>query len=328
MRVAVTGISGFIGGQIAIHLKENGHQVFGIDRRPVPNHLSAVNRLFYKSDFAASRTLEKLQIFDPQVIVHCAGTSLVGPSLTDPCEYYENNVVKTVELLKFIKNYLPNTRIMFSSSASVYGVNQDFCKENAKLDPVSPYGESKMMIEKVMSSFSRAYNLDYVAFRYFNACGADSLGRHGQETGATHLIAKILESVKHKTQFICNGRDYSTKDGTCVRDYIHVEDIARAHLLALDKRVKSGVYNLGTETGHSNLEVIDVARAVTKSTIPVTFGPRREGDPDSLTANASLFKTISGWQPTFTLRHMVQHAWAWYNSSMFDNDLNNHYNSR
>lgn len=328
MRIAITGISGFIGGQIALNMRDLGHEVFGIDRRPLPKNLESTPNLFYRNDFDNEQTYDKLVAFDPQAIVHCAGTSLVGPSIENPIEYYQNNVVKTLHLLDFTRHELPKTRIMFSSSASVYGVTKHICDESSLLNPVSPYGESKRMVEQMLLSFHRAYKLDFIAFRYFNACGADSQGRHGQESGATHLVAKILESVKFKRDFICNGNDYDTHDGTCVRDYIHVEDIARAHILALNKEIPAGIYNLGTGQGNSNLEVIEQASQVTKSIIPVIYGPRRAGDPDSLTADSNLFQQTSNWKPQFKLKDMIEHAWTWYNNDLIDNDLNNHYNSR
>ena len=152
-----------------------------------------------------------------------------------------------------------------------------------------------------------------MAFRYFNACGADSQARHGQAPHATHIIARVLESVKNGTQFVCNGQDFETPDSTCVRDYVHVEDIADAHLLALNPQLDTGVYNLGSNQGHSNLKVIEQAREVTGHAIPVEFGSRREGDPDILTADSTKFRNATGWEPQFNLSDIVQHAWAWYN---------------
>jgi UDP-glucose 4-epimerase len=153
-----------------------------------------------------------------------------------------------------------------------------------------------------------------VTFRYFNACGADSQGRHGQEPGATHIIARVLESVRDQQPFVLNGADYPTPDGTCVRDYVHVQDIADAHVMALDRDcVPSGVYNLGFGTGTSNKQIIDLAAEVTQQTPDLVYGQSRPGDPSVLTADAGKFKSISGWQPQFTLHDMITHAWAWYN---------------
>ncbi len=208
---------------------------------------------------------------------------------------------------------LPRTRLIFSSSAAVYGEPiMNPCHEVDPKEPVSPYGESKLMIEQILESYHRAYGLDYVAFRYFNACGADSQGRHGQEPGATHIIARVLESIRDGQEFVLNGIDYPTPDGTCVRDYVHVEDIARAHVLALDRRVEPGVYNLGTSQGISNREIIDTAQQVTGSAVVIRVGDRRPGDPPMLTAGADKFNRYTTEWRKYNLDDIIGHAWAWY----------------
>jgi UDP-glucose 4-epimerase len=170
------------------------------------------------------------------------------------------------------------------------------------------------MIEWMLKSYQHAYELDYVAFRYFNACGADSQARHGQKPGATHIIARVLEDLRDNTgAFVLNGTDFETEDGTCVRDYVHVEDLAMAHIMAIDSKIPSGVYNLGTNTGYSNLEIIHGAIGVTKRDLSYSTGSRREGDPAQLTADASKFITVSGWKPQWSLEDIIRHAWAWYN---------------
>jgi UDP-glucose 4-epimerase len=170
------------------------------------------------------------------------------------------------------------------------------------------------MIEWLLKSYQRAYGLDFVAFRYFNACGADPQTRHGQAPGATHIIARILENYLAGKDFICNGNDYDTPDGTCIRDYVHVADIAVAHILALNKLlVVSDLYNLGTKTGASNLEVMKTAASVIGKDFVCQYGPRREGDPAMLTADASKFSSHANWQPKYNLKDVIQHAWAWYN---------------
>jgi len=177
---------------------------------------------------------------------------------------------------------------------------------------MSPYGESKRMIEQVLASYHHAYRLDYVAFRYFNACGADRLGRHGQEPGATHVIARILEATRDDGQFRVYGDNYDTPDGSCVRDYVHVEDIAHAHVCALDAAVPSGVYNLGSNRGFSVKQVMSRARDVVGKMPYIGVEERRTGDPAVLTANAEKFsKLMPNWRQ-YTLDDMIQHAWAWY----------------
>jgi UDP-glucose 4-epimerase len=313
MNVVVTGAAGYIGGQIALQLRDAGHSVTGIDRRPLPQRLQGTMN-FVQADFDSDECYRRLIELRPDAIVHCAGTSLVGPSVKRPSEYYHNNVVKTLNLLNIMLTALPNTRLIFSSSAAVYGEPIITpCHEVDPREPVSPYGESKLMVEQILASYHQAYGLDYVAFRYFNACGADSQARHGQEPGATHIIARVLESIRDNKEFVLNGIDYPTPDGTCVRDYVHVEDIARAHLMALDSAVKPGVYNLGSNTGTSNREIIDAAQQVTSSAVIIRLGEKRAGDPPMLTASAAKFGMAAGTWKRYELDDMIRHAWAWYN---------------
>lgn len=312
--VVVTGAAGYIGGQISLMLKDNGYRVVGIDRREYPDHLSGVFDRFVHNDFASNAGLNTLIQEQPAAIMHCAATSLVGPSMKNPDEYYDNNVVKTLRLLDIVTQAIPKTKIIFSSSAAVYG-NPIMvpCQEIDPKEPISPYGESKLMNEMMLASYHRAYGLNYVAFRYFNACGADPQGRHGEEPGGTHLIARILESIRDNKDFVLYGNDYHTPDGTCVRDYVHVEDIARAHLMALDSSVPTGVYNLGSNQGHSNHEILLVTQQVVGKLPNVQVGPRREGDPDSLTANSAKFSGCSEYWRQWYIHDMIEHAWKWYN---------------
>jgi UDP-glucose 4-epimerase len=313
MNVVVTGAAGYIGGQIALQLREAGHKVTGIDRRPLPQHLQGTMS-FVQADFDSDESYRRLLEVRPEAIVHCAGTSLVGPSIKYPSDYYNNNVVKTLNLLSIVLNAMPRTRFIFSSSAAVYGEPiRIACNEDDPLRPISPYGQSKLMVEQILESYHQAYGLDYVAFRYFNACGADSQSRHGQEPGATHIIARVLESIRDTKDFVLNGIDYPTPDGTCVRDYVHVEDIARAHVMALDSKVTAGVYNLGSNTGTSNREIIDAAQQVTGNAVIIQLGEPRLGDPPMLTASAAKFGMVAGAWKHHGLDDMIRHAWAWYN---------------
>jgi len=310
--VIVTGSSGYIGGQIMLQLKDAGHEVYGVDRRQPPRHLASVCDRFLSQDFASDIALSWIIAKQPAAIIHCAGTSLVGPSMMDPAEYYNNNVVKTVKFLDIIRRSLPRTRIIFSSSAATYGEPiMCPCEEIDPCYPISPYGESKLMIEQVMAAYHRAYKLDYVAFRYFNACGADPQGRHGQEPNATHIIARVLESIRDNQEFTLYGNNYPTADGTCVRDYVHVDDIARAHVLALSKDIAPGIYNLGSNTGTSNQEIITGAESVTGQKVKVVIGEQRAGDPPMLTASADKFNKLVNWRQ-YELNDMIQHAWKWY----------------
>lgn len=311
--VIVTGSAGYIGGQTALLLKDAGHEVYGIDRRDPPKHLQGVVNGFLYQDFASDVALSWIIAKQPDAIVHCAGTSLVGPSVTDPAEYYNNNVAKTLKLLDIVRKSLPRCRVIFSSSAATYGEPiLGSCNEVDPCMPVSPYGESKLMIDMMLESYRKAYNLDYVSFRYFNACGADPKGRHGQEPNATHLIARVLEATRDKGVFKIYGVDYPTVDGTCVRDYVHVDDIARAHALAIYHKIPAGVYNLGSNQGTTVKQVVERAMAITGERPEIMFGAARPGDPAHLTANPSKFDLLVGAWRHHSLDDMIQHAWNWY----------------
>jgi len=311
--VLVTGAGGYIGGQTALTLKDTGHRVVGIDRVKCPEHLQSTFDDYIENDFAHKDALVKLLIHEPRAIIHCAGNSLVGPSIQHPGRYFENNVVNTLTLLDQVRRSMPQTRVIFSSSAAVYGEPiMTPCHEVDPCEPISPYGDSKLMVERIMAAYHKAYGLDYVAFRYFNACGADSRARHGQESGATHIIARVLEAIRDDAEFTLNGVDFATPDGTCVRDYVHVEDIARAHVMALDAEIKPGVYNLGNNTGISNREIITAAERVTGKKLKVVLGAARPGDPAVLTASAAKFGRVATNWRQFELDQMIQHAWAWY----------------
>jgi len=314
MNIIITGSAGYIGGQTALLLKDAGHTVYGIDRRDPPKHLLGVCDGYLYQDFASDVALSWIIQKQPDAIVHCAGTSLVGPSVTDPAEYYNNNVVKTLKLLDIVRKSLPRTRFIFSSSAAVYGEPiMEGCHEVDPCLPVSPYGESKLMIDMMLESYHRAYNLDYVSFRYFNACGADPQGRHGQEPGATHLIARFLEATRDDGNFKVYGMDYPTVDGTCVRDYVHVEDIARAHALALSASIPSGIYNLGSNAGTSVKQVMERARTIVGKMPYIGPEARRPGDPAVLAASADKFNLVAGAWRHYDLDAMIEHAWNWYN---------------
>ena len=314
MNVIVTGSGGYIGGQIMLQLKDAGHTVYGIDKQQPPKHLLGGCDKFLYQDFASDVALSWIIAKQPDAIIHCAGTSLVGPSMNNPGDYYNNNVVKTLRLLDIVKNSLPRTRFIFSSSAAAYGEPiMNPCHEVDPCEPISPYGQSKLMVEQILESYHRAYGLDYVAFRYFNVCGADSQVRHGQAPGATHLIARLLETVKDHTQFTLYGLDFPTPDGTCIRDYIHINDIANAHVLALDKTIDTGVYNLSSGDGISNLEVIDaVEKIIEKKLDIVKSNQPRNGDPAVLVGNSSKFDCVASAWRQYQLEDIIQHAWSWY----------------
>lgn len=312
--IFVTGAAGYIGGQTGLQLADaKEYRIIGLDTVSLPPHLRGVYDLFLQEDFASRAGLAAIEEYAPHAIIHCAGSSLVGPSVNKPADYYNNNFVKTKAMLDHIRDRKIDTRVIFSSSAAAYGEPIMVpCAEIDPVEPISPYGQSKLMIEWMLKAYRRAYGLDYVAFRYFNACGADSQGRHGQRPGATHIIARVLESIRDNTEFTLYGEDYDTEDGTCIRDYVHVGDIAAAHIQAIDRSLPSDVFNLGTKTGASNRQVIAAAEKITSKTANLAVGPRREGDPAILTATAERWNKASGWEPEFDLEDMISHAWRWY----------------
>jgi len=207
---------------------------------------------------------------------------------------------------------MPDTRLIFASSSSIYGDAHTVpCPETHPPGPISPYAESKLMCEFMINSYVRTYNLQAVIFRFFNVCGADINSHHGQAPGATHIIARILESMRDGTTFRLNGIDYSTPDGTCIRDQMHVQDVARLCEAACGRLFKTGTYNVGLGRGKSNMEIINLAKDVTQIDPKIDIGPRRQGDPSQIYADVSRLKD-TGWYPIYNLHQMIHHAWKWY----------------
>lgn len=321
-KVIVTGGCGYIGSHVARAFKQAGDQVFIIDRVKREHTLKDIDG-YLIDDFASDASLSTIYDMAPDVIVHCAGTSLVGPSMTDPAEYYENNIVKTVAMLNLIKNMPVRPAIMFSSSASIYGdpaPEQIPLAEHEPRNPISPYGSTKAMGELLLRDYGNAYGFDSVVFRYFNAAGAHIDGDLGQEPDATHIVARVLEASIAGRAFTVNGSDFDTPDGTCIRDYIHVQDIARAHVQAadmiaidrFDRTANQWIFNLGTNSGISNKQIVDYV--VEKYGLPfVNFGERRPGDPAKLIADSSQAHNELKWQPLLSdLSTIVDTAYKWY----------------
>jgi len=316
--VIVTGAAGYIGGTICILLKRKGYQVIGIDKRILPDYLKPFVDTFEHCCFTHSFSLQHVEN-KPKAIIHCAGTSLVGPSVTNPEEYYDNNVAKTIQYLAHIRRHSPETKFIFSSSASVYG-NPEIdipLDEEFPTNPISPYGHSKLMVEIILDSYRSAYNLKSVSFRYFNACGAVKDGLHGQEPNATHIFARIFDALKNADHFYLNGVDYPTPDKTCIRDYIHVEDIAEAHILAIENNMQ-GIYNIGTEDGYSNLEVcLAVQNYLSNHTLSIVYRDRREGDPAVLVSTPLKLYNETGWVPKNSINDIVKDLNDWYSSDNY-----------
>jgi UDP-glucose 4-epimerase len=249
--------------------------------------------------------------------VHCAGYLVVSESVHVPGDYYINNVAKTANFLSKLTVLPKIPVVVFSSSAAVYGnPSQLPITETSPIQPMSPYGHSKAMTEQMLSDFDRAYGLKSACLRYFNACGADPYDAElGQEPGATHIIARLLDAQLTQQQFTIFGTDFNTPDGTCVRDYVHVWDLATAHILAIEYLLEhktSVKLNLGTNLGVSNREVVGHVNAIA-GTVNFDLAGRRSGDPDKLVADATLAGNLLNWQPQYsTLPMIVDTAWRWY----------------
>jgi UDP-glucose-4-epimerase GalE len=319
-QVVVTGGCGYIGSHVARAFKQNGDNVIIIDRVMREHTLKDCDG-YYIGDFAGTEGLATIHTLEPDIVVHCAGTSLVGPSMSNPSEYYDNNIAKTIKMLNVIKSMSKPAVVMFSSSASVYGepVYDHALSEDDQIHPISPYGNTKAITETILRDYYNAYNLHSMCFRYFNAAGAEPTTFDlGQEPNATHIIARALEAKINNTAFTMNGWDFNTEDGTAVRDYIHVWDIARAHVLGasylLDDYPQHGayIYNLGTKKGTSNLQIINYITAK-YGALDVVNGPRRAGDPAKLYADSSKANRDLNWTPLFSdLETIIDSAYKWY----------------
>ncbi len=316
MRVLVTGGAGYIGSVVSEQLVNDGHEVVIYDNLS-KGHRGAVveGARFVQGDLLeADQLRQTLNDNRIEAVIHMAASSLVGESVQEPSKYYHNNVVAGLVLLNAMRE-CQIKRIVFSSTAATYGEPEEQpIRETTPTNPTNTYGETKLAFEKAMHWFERAHGLRYASLRYFNAAGAtEKCGEdHDPET---HLIPITLQAAVGKRAHVeIYGDDYPTEDGTCIRDYIHVVDLARAHILALDVlSERSAIYNLGCGgDGYSVREVIETARRVTGKEIPVRLGPRRPGDPAVLIASSDQIRSELGWQPQFQdLGLIVESAWTW-----------------
>jgi UDP-glucose 4-epimerase len=318
LNLLVTGGAGYIGSHLVKELVKSGSRVTVLDDLS-NGHADAVlgAKLVQASlgNEAALEDLFKQNHFDG--VFHFASFIQVSESVSDPLKYYANNVSNTLNLLKAMQGHRVN-RLVFSSTAAIFGQPQaDTIDELHPKNPINPYGTSKKMVEDILADLDAAYGLRSVCLRYFNAAGADPDGQLGERHNPeTHLIPIVLEVAAGKRSHVAiNGDDYPTLDGTCVRDYVHVTDLAQAHLLAFKYMMATGhshQFNLGNNTGYSILEVIQSVERVTGRTVPVKYANRRAGDPATLVANSSKIKAMLGWSPKYpALDSIVAHAWAW-----------------
>lgn len=319
--VLVTGGAGYIGSHAVLALQRAGYEVIVLDNLSA-GHRDLVEALQVKlivgdtSDRPLLDDLFATHAID--AVMHFAAYIAVGESVTDPAKYYQNNVVGTLTLLEAMVAASIKT-FVFSSTCALYGVPKAVpITEEHPQDPISPYATTKWMVERILADFDVAYGLKSVRFRYFNAAGADPNGLLGEDHAPeTHLIPLVLLAALGKLPSIkILGTDYPTSDGTCVRDYIHVADLAQAHILGLEYLLQGGdsdVFNLGNGNGFSVKQVIEVARKVTGQEIKVVEGDRRPGDPPILVGSSDKAKTILGWQPQYDdLSQILAHAWQWH----------------
>jgi UDP-glucose 4-epimerase len=316
--IVVTGGCGYIGSHIAraFRYADHNNRVVIIDRVQHNHTLKDID-CFLRGDYASTPALDLIELEQPDIIVHCAGTSLVEPSVYDPADYYENNVGKTITLLNHIKNFVKKPAILFSSSASVYGEPRELpIPESHPLNPISPYGRTKLMIETMLRDYSNAYDINSICFRYFNAAGAWPVEHDlGEEPGGTHIIARALEASIKGRAFNVFGDDYNTPDGTCVRDYIHVLDLAQAHIKVinyLEYNPGFYVFNLGTAQGISNKQIADYVGEKYGFKF-LNYGIKRPGDPAILIADSSKAKRDLDWEPEHSdIGTIIDSAYRWY----------------
>jgi len=322
MKVLVTGGAGYIGSHMTKLLGQHGHLVTTIDDLSTGFRDAVLSGEFMEGSLLDSEFLNSVfskNNFD--FVIHFAGSIAVGESVVNPSKYYRNNLIASINLVDaMIQNNV--NKIVFSSTAAIFGNPQYVpIDENHPQSPINPYGQTKLMFEKVLQDYDRAYGLKSVALRYFNASGADSEGALGERhMPETHLIPLAIRATKYASSGLTIfGNDYDTNDGTCVRDYVHVEDLCEAHLLAMDHLLSDGEsrqYNLGNGKGYSVLEVIQAVEKISGQIVNVCYGPKRTGDPASLVADFSNIRSDWGWQPKHNLEAIVRHACRW--ESQFD----------
>lgn len=300
-------------------LLENNIEVVVLDNFEKGHKDALLGGKLYEGDLRDKKILDKIFTENKiDAVIDFAAYSLVGESMTEPLKYFNNNVYGTISLLESMKEH--NVKyIVFSSTAATYGEPKKVpIEESSETCPTNAYGESKLLVEKILKWCDHAYGIKYTALRYFNAAGAHVNGQIGEDhSPETHLIPIILDvALGNREKIMMFGDDYNTKDGTCVRDYIHVTDLARAHLLALKRLMNGGestAYNLGNGTGFTVKEVVEVARKVTGHPIPAEVAPRRAGDPATLIASSDRAVNELGWKPEFnSLETIISTAWKWH----------------
>lgn len=318
--ILVTGGAGYIGSHTVHLLANQGRKVVVLDNMVFGHHQAIIDSEveLVRGDVGDRQLLRSLfEKHDFQAVIHFAAFAYVGESVTDPLKYYENNTAEPIRLLQVMQEFGCKV-FVFSSTCATYGLPESNpITENNSQNPINPYGRSKLVVEWILRDCERAWGLKSACLRYFNASGCEAHGRIGEDhQPETHLIPRVLMALTGEIEKIeIYGTDYDTPDGTCIRDYIHVEDLADAHAKALDYLSDGGdslCCNLGTGVGVSVKEIITVVEDVTGKTVPLSYGPRRAGDPDSLVANPDRARQILGWEAKHKdVRDMVSSAWKW-----------------
>jgi UDP-glucose 4-epimerase len=316
--ILVTGGAGYIGSHVVKGLIYQGYQPIVLDNLQTGHRKAVKDAPFVEGDLADQEKLREIfRSYPIHTVMHFAADSLVGESVDHPLRYFNNNVKNSVQLVE-IMNEFDVKNIVFSSSASVYGEPEKIpIPEEHPCLPTNPYGETKWIFEKVLNYFYETKKLNYVSLRYFNAAGADPDGDLGEDhSPETHLIPLVLKAALKGNPIPIYGTDYDTPDGTCIRDYIHVTDLAHAHILALQRLEEgenSSIYNLGNGNGYSVREVIETARRVTGKMISSIESPRRRGDPPRLVASSEKIRKELGWNPKYPeLETIIESAWKWH----------------
>lgn len=320
-KILVTGGAGYIGSHACKILHYNGYLPITYDNL-VYGHQGAVQwGPFIAGDICDTKKLnETFKKYRPEAVIHFAAFAYVGESVEKPGKYYQNNVAGTINLLEVMRDC--NCRdIIFSSTCATYGVPDQLpLDENSRQNPINPYGKGKLMIEQILEDYDKAYDLKYISLRYFNAAGADPEGTIGEDHDPeTHLIPLAIETALGKRAVLeVYGTDYDTPDGTAIRDYIHVVDLSRAHMLALkylQKNNNSDFFNLGTGAGTSVKEIINAVEKQSGLQLPIIYDGRRAGDPPILVASAEKAKKVLGWEPSRSdIDSIVKDAWNWHSS--------------
>ena len=318
MRILVTGGAGYIGSHTAKALGRAGHEICVFDNLSTGHKWAVLSGKLVKGDLEDRAAIDRvLKEFKPEAVMHFAAYIQVEESVREPLKYYRNNVANTLNLLEAMRASGVGNFI-YSSTAAVYGIPEHIpVRETAPLLPSNPYGMTKVMVERVLADLAAATDFRYVALRYFNVAGADSGGQLGQAyKEATHLITRALKTAHGEyPKLYVYGTDYPTPDGTCIRDYIHVDDLADAHVRALDHLVSTGrseVMNCGYGSGYSVKEVVETAKRVTGIDFPVEETGRRAGDPPALVADSTKLMRETGWKPRVNdLEYIIRTAWEW-----------------